>query len=294
LLSNFPYVDLAAYFSLICRAISPKTLSEMDDSHKYKEINKHSWNNRVAAHLNSEFYDLAGFKNGNSSLKSIETELLGDVSGLSILHLQCHFGQDSLSLARLGAQVTGVDLSDKAISVAQELNDELNLNATFICCDIYDLPQYLNQQFDIVFTSYGTIGWLPDLDKWADIIQQFLKPSGKFIFVEFHPLVWMFDDDFEGIAYNYFNNGPIEETENGTYADKSADIQQDYVCWNHDLGEVFSALLSQKLQIQSFQEFDYSPFNCFNNTIEFETGKFRIQKFENKIPLVYALKCTTG
>jgi 2-polyprenyl-3-methyl-5-hydroxy-6-metoxy-1,4-benzoquinol methylase len=115
--------------------------------------------------------------------KSIELELLGNVKGLSILHLQCHFGQDSLSLARMGAHVTGIDLSDKAIKTAQELNAELHLNAEFICSDIYDLPQHLNKQFDIVFTSYGTIGWLPDLNKWAQIIHHFLKPEGKFIFV---------------------------------------------------------------------------------------------------------------
>jgi SAM-dependent methyltransferase len=261
----------------------------LDNKKDYIQINKHSWNNRVAAHLDSEFYDVKGFKSGNTSLKSIELELLGDVKELSILHLQCHFGQDSLSLSRMGAHVTGVDLSDKAIKVAQELNTDLNLNAEFICCDIYDLPKYLNKQFDIVFTSYGTIGWLPDLNKWAEIINNFLKPKGKFIFVEFHPVIWMYDDNFEGVAYNYFNAGPIIETENGTYADKNANIKSEYIGWNHDLGEVLSALLAQNLKIQSFNEFDYSPYSCFNNTIEFEPGKFRIEKFENRIPMVYAL-----
>ena len=107
----------------------------------------------------------------------------------------------------------GVDLSDKAIKSAKQLSKETSSNTTFICCDIYDLPRYLDQRFDIVFTSYGTIGWLPDLNKWAEIISRFLKPNGQFVFVEFHPVVWMFDDNFEKIDYRYFNSGAIIESE---------------------------------------------------------------------------------
>ena len=105
----------------------------------------------------------------------------------------------------MGAHVTGIDLSDKAIDQARILAKELNVDTEFICCNIYDLPKHLNKTFDIVFTSYGTIGWLPDLNAWANIVSQFLKPKGQFIFVEFHPVVWMFDDNFESIGYNYFN-----------------------------------------------------------------------------------------
>lgn len=255
----------------------------------YKEINKKSWNNRVDTHLESEFYDVANFIKGKSSLNSIELELLGDLSGKTILHLQCHCGQDTISLSRLGAVVTGVDLSDKAIESAKKLAKETQSDATFICCDIYDLPNYLVQQFDVVFTSYGTIGWLPNLDKWAKIISQFLKPNGQFVFVEFHPVVWMFDDNFEKIAYNYFNSGPIVESETGTYADKTAEIEQDYVMWNHGLSEVFTSLIQNNLEINTFKEYDYSPYNCFNETIEFETKKYRIKHLENKIPMVYAI-----
>lgn len=205
------------------------------------------------------------------------------------MHLQCHFGQDTISLNRLGADVTGVDLSDKAIDNAKRIAIENNSNAHFICCDIYDLPDHLDQQFDIVYTSYGTIGWLPDLDQWAEVISKFLKPRGKFIFVEFHPVVWMFDDNFEEITYNYFNSGAILETETGTYADKTADISQEYVMWNHGLTEVFSSLIKNDLEIISFEEFDYSPYNCFNKTIEISPKKFRIEHLENKIPMVYSL-----
>jgi len=167
-----------------------------------------------------------------------------------------------------------------------------NQTDIFICCDIYDLPKHLDQKFDIVFTSYGTIGWLPDLDKWAKIVSQYVKPNGQFVFVEFHPVVWMFDDNFKNITYNYFKSGAIVESESGTYADKSADITLDSVTWNHSLGEVISSLLKNGFEIISFDEFDYSPYNCFNKTIEFETKKYRIEHLDKRIPMVYSIAAT--
>lgn len=255
----------------------------------YLQINKTAWNKRTEIHFTSNFYDVEGFLNGKSSLNAIELELLGYVSNKKILHLQCHFGQDTLSLSRLGANVIGVDLSDKAIEAAKELTNKLNTNTQFICCDVYDLPNHLNETFDIVFTSYGTIGWLPDLNKWAKVISHFLKPGGKLVFVEFHPVVWMFSDDFKSVAYNYFNEKAIVETLSGTYADKASDIKEEYVSWNHSLSEVFTSLIQNGLSINAFKEYDYSPYNCFNETVEFEAGKFRIKHFDNKIPMVYAL-----
>jgi ubiquinone/menaquinone biosynthesis C-methylase UbiE len=260
----------------------------------YLEINKQSWNKRTEFHVKSEFYDVEGFLKGKSSLNDIELNLLGDVRGKRILHLQCHFGQDTISLARLGAVVTGVDLSDGAIGQAQELAQQAGVAAEFICCDVYNLPQYLDQQFDIVFTSYGTIGWLPDLDKWAQVIARALKPGGRFVFVEFHPVVWMFDDNFKTVAYNYFNSGPIVETESGTYADRDAPMTQEYVNWNHGTGEVLTSLLHNGLQLTSFEEIDYSPYNCFQETVEFAPNKFRIKHLDNKIPMVFALSATKG
>ncbi len=122
----------------------------------------------------------------------------------------------------MGAKVTGIDLSDKAIATARELNTELNLDAEFIVSDVFDLPNNLEGEFDIVFTSYGTIGWLPDMNKWGSVINHFLKPEGKFVFVEFHPNVWMYDDDFTHVKYNYFKDDAIVEEEQGTYADKDS------------------------------------------------------------------------
>lgn len=258
----------------------------------YININKETWNNKTDVHIASDFYDVDGFLNGKSTLQAIELELLGDVKGKKILHLQCHFGQDTLSLARLGAIVTGVDLSDKAINRAQEFAEKLNIDATFVCCDIYDAPKHLDEKFDLVFTSYGTIGWFPDLDKWANVISHFLKPNGKFVFAEFHPVVWMYDNDFKEVFYSYFNIEPIIEDESGTYADRYSAISAQTITWNHPISEVLNALIKNGLELNCFNEYDYSPYNCFNNTEEFESGKFRIKSFKNKIPMVYSLSAT--
>ena len=264
----------------------------MNESNNYININKQTWNNKTDVHVDSEFYDNKNFLKGKSTLNSIELELLGDVSGKTILHLQCHFGQDSLSLARLGAKVIGVDLSDKAIEKAKSFANQLQLDASFICCDIYDLPNHLIEKFDIVFTSYGTIGWLPNLNKWAKVVSHFLKPNGKFIMADFHPVVWMYDNDFKEVFYSYFNVEPIIEEETGTYADKNAAIEAKTITWNHPISELLNALILNNLELNQFNEFDYSPYNCFNKTEEFEEKKFRIQHFENKIPMVYSILAT--
>ena len=255
----------------------------------YIEINRQSWNNRVDSHYESEFYDVKGFIAGKSSINNEEMILLGDVKGKSILHLQCHFGQDTLSLGRMGARVTGVDLSDKAILKANELAQEIGVDARFICCDIYDLPVHLEEQFDIVFTSYGTIGWFPDLDKWAALISRYLKPGGKFVFIDFHPVVWMMDNDFTRFQYNYFKADAIVESQTGTYAEKGSDVQITDVSWNHSLSEVMNCLMDQQLTLHHFMEYDYSLYNCFNHLEEFEKGKFRIKHLDNFIPMMYSL-----
>ncbi|GAB0157749.1 class I SAM-dependent methyltransferase [Chryseobacterium sp. Alg-005] len=255
----------------------------------YLDINRKSWNAKVEPHLKSDFYFVDEFLKGRSSLNSIELELLGNIKGKNILHLQCHFGQDTISMSRLGAKVTGIDLSDKAIEAAKDLAQQCHADTEFICSDVYNLSHVLDQKFDLVFTSYGTIGWLPDLEKWGGVINHFLKPGGQFIMAEFHPVVWMFDDDFKQVAYNYFNEKPIIETYEGTYADFSADIVQEYVMWNHSLADVIQNLLKKDLELKEFREFDWSPYPCFRHVDEFEKGKWRIPHLGNKIPMVYAL-----
>jgi 2-polyprenyl-3-methyl-5-hydroxy-6-metoxy-1,4-benzoquinol methylase len=258
----------------------------------YIEINRRTWNQKTAVHYESDFYNVKEFILGGNSLNSIELDLLGDLNGKKILHLQCHFGQDSISLVRLGAQVTGVDLSDKAIEKAHQLAKECGVDAKFICCDIYDLEKYLDEKFDIVFTSYGTIGWLPDIHKWAKIVSHYLKPNGIFVFAEFHPVVWMYDDDFTEVRYSYFIDAPIIEIENGTYADKEANLVEEFCCWNHGLAEVLQAIMNEGLRIDNFQEYDYSPYDCFNKTVQIAEKKFQLEPFENKIPIVYSLRAT--
>jgi 2-polyprenyl-3-methyl-5-hydroxy-6-metoxy-1,4-benzoquinol methylase len=260
----------------------------------YKKVNKESWNSRVASHMTSDFYNVPEFIAGKTSLKKPELALLGDVSGKSILHLQCHFGQDSISLARMGATVTGIDLSDTAIDQARELNETCNTNVTFIQSDVYDLPNHLEGQFDIVFTSYGTIGWLPDINKWAGVVNHFLKDGGQFIFAEFHPAMWMLDDNHKSVFYSYFNADPIVETYTGTYAEPDLDLEMNTISWNHGLAEVMASLLNQGLEVKHFQEYDYSPWNCVSGMQEDGPDEFRITTFGNRLPLMYTLLVEKG
>lgn len=256
----------------------------------YIKFNKESWNANVSVHLASEFYGVNKFIRGKTSLNDIELGLLGNIENKTLLHLQCHFGMDSISLAKLGAKVTGVDFSDAAIKAAKELAQKTNTEAGFICCDIYSLPEHLDNKFDIVFTSYGVIGWLPDMEQWAYIVSKYLKPRGTFVMVEFHPFVWMYDNDFDKVAYRYFNDEAIFEEIEGTYADRDADIKKKTISWNHSLSEVINNLISAGLEIDSFEEYDYSPYNCFNHTNEVSPGRFQIEKFGNKIPMLYSIK----
>lgn len=256
----------------------------------YEQINKELWNDRTTHHVQSEFYDMENFLEGKSPLNSIELNLLGDVSGKTMLHLQCHFGMDTLAFARLGANVTGIDISDNAISEAKKLAEKTNLEGEFVCCSVYDVPQHISKQFDIVFTSYGTIGWLPDMNRWAGVVSKMLKPGGIFVFAEFHPAVWMFDNDFEKVAYSYFNREDIVEELEGTYADRNAPMKKKSISWNHDIAEVLQALLNNGLTLERFEEFDYSPYNCFNKTVPAGEGKFYIAGMEQKLPMVYALR----
>lgn len=256
----------------------------------YIDINKKLWNQKTEIHYISDFYDVDSFIKGKDSLNLIEIGLLGEIKGKRILHLQCHFGQDTISLARHGALPTGIDFSENAIEKAKTLNESLGTNAKFIQSDIYKLPEILDEKFDIVFTSYGVIGWLPDMSKWAKIVNQFLKPGGEFIIVEFHPIVWMFSYDFKKIEFNYMDSAPIIEELEGTYTDREAQIKEKSVSWNHGLSTVIDSLIKTGLAITDFKEYNYSPYDCFENTVKIDDRKFQIKGLENKIPMIYSLK----
>lgn len=257
---------------------------------QYFEANRQCWNLRTEVHKTSDFYDVEGWKQGRTSLTGIELREVGPVAGKKLLHLQCHFGQDTLSWARMGARVTGCDLSDKAIALARQLTRECNLKGRFVCCNVYDLPQHLKGKFDIVFTSFGVVGWLPDLDRWAAVIAHFLKKGGIFYLAEFHPVVWMLDEGMEFIKYAYHNAGVIQTDQVGTYADRYAGIEYTEYGWNHSLSEVINSLLRHGLQLEFLNEYPYSPFDCFDKTVKGADGNYRIQGLEDKIPMVYTLK----
>ena len=252
-------------------------------------LNRALWNARTKHHVGSRFYDVEGFLGGRNSLSAKELELLGDVAGKSVLHLQCHFGQDTLSLARMGAEVTGLDLSDVAIAEARKLALRTGLEAAFVEANVLDFQVGLESRFDINFTSYGVLGWLPELDGWALNIARYLKPGGKLVLVEFHPAVWMFNNAFTEVVHSYFNDGVIEEAEQGTYADTDAEINLNSHGWNHALTEPITALLDAGLRIDRFEELDGSPHNCFEKTVKGADGMFRIVGMEGKLPMVYAV-----
>lgn len=257
------------------------------------EHNRESWNEATAMHTTSEFYDVDGFKNGNTSLNHIEIQELGDVKGKKILHLQCHFGMDTLSWARQGADVVGVDISDASIQMANELANDLNIPATFIRSNIYDIEDVLDDTFDIVYTSYGAINWLNDLDKWAKLIRRYLKPNGMFYMVEFHPFMYSLNENSE-ITHSYFQSKPIETSAEKTYTDDSKVTSKDlkYVEWNHSMGEILNCFITNGLRIEFLNEFPYQVYNCFPNLTENEKGKWVSKKYGDKVPHMYSLKAT--
>ncbi len=261
------------------------------DNNEYLESNRDSWNKRTPVHIDSAFYSQQDWLEGKNSLNSIELDVLGDVKGKSVLHLQCHFGQDSISLARMGAEVVGVDLSPIAVAKASEFAQDLKAEARFLCSNVLQFKHPDNKQFDIVFASYGAIVWLPDLTRWAEVIFSHLKPGGRFVFAEFHPLTYALSPNFKEWRYSYFNAGPAIEKELGTYADPSAPIESTTYTWNHSMSEIVNALLKVGLRIDWLNEYNYSPYNCFEDLQEEEPGKWRNINLGSKLPLVFALDC---
>lgn len=262
----------------------------------YQKANRALWNERALIHAKAEFYDVEGFKTGKSTLRPIELEELGDVSGKSLLHLQCHFGLDTLSWARRGAKVTGVDFSDQAIALARSLSKELGIEANFICSDVYDLPKVLTSEFDIVFTSYGVLCWLSDLKEWAQVIAHFLKRDGIFYMVEEHPVGNVFDYEARElrVAYSYFHSPePLECKVEGSYADPNAKVSQKVSYeWQHSLSDVLNALISAGLRIEFLHEFPFCMFQKFSFLEQGEDGWWRMKDRNDKIPLMFSLKAT--
>ena len=261
-------------------------------SEDYFEVNRQTWNEKVKIHSKSEMYDLEAFKNGKSSLMSYELKALGNVKGKSLLHLQCHFGQDTLSWSRAGAQCVGVDLSDEGIALAKALNEELQLDAEFVRCNVLDVSKHIKATFDIVFTSYGVIGWLPNLKPWGKMIAKRLKKGGTFYMAEFHPIVWMFDylDGKQIMTYGYMQDEAIYEEYEGTYANQDSKMTSKEYGWNHGLSEVINALIEAGLKIDYLNEYDESPYNVLPNLVETKSGNYVTK--DKLYPLIFEIKAT--
>lgn len=261
----------------------------MNHSDKF-ETNRKTWNTKAAIHFESDFYDMQNFRKGKTSLNKYEIEALGDISDKKLLHLQCHFGQDTLSFARMGAKCTGIDISDEGIMLAKQLNAELELDVSFICCNVLDTSEYVSEKFDIVFTSYGTIGWLPDLKPWAKMISERLKPGGFFYIVEFHPIAWMFDYTVSPpvMKYGYQQKEAIYEEYEGTYANIDSEMLSKEYGWNHSLGEVITSLSEAGLRIEYLKEYDASPYDIFPKLVKNDEGMFELT--DKMYPLIFEVK----
>jgi SAM-dependent methyltransferase len=261
--------------------------------------NRDLWDRWTEIHESSAFYDLDGFRRGGVRIADHEIEEIGPVAGRSLLHLQCHFGMDTLSWARLGATVTGVDFSPKAIALARSLAADLGLDARFVESDIYRLPEVLDETFDLVYTSNGVLGWLPDIRGWARVVARFVRPGGRFYILEGHPVAMVFDD--EGVAagelrlrYPYWEHPePIVLEPVGSYADRTADVggRTEYG-WDHALGEVVTALVEAGLRIEALREYPFlnweAPF-----LVKADDGTWRLPPdARGELPLMFSILAT--
>lgn len=249
----------------------------------YLEMNRAGWDRRTIAHFESRFYDVDGFLAGRTSLREIERAELTDVAGKRLLHLQCHFGLDTLSWARQGAICTGVDISPVAIRKARELAVRAGLDAEFVCSDVYGFRRRSPQPWEIVFTSYGAVCWLPDLRPWAEIVATNLVPGGTFYMVEFHPI----HDLLAG--FSYFTRTEPDVAEEGSYTENGADVVARFAIWAHPLSGVINALIAAGIRIERVNEFAFSPYNCFEGLVEREPGRFCLSHRGQDVPMVYSV-----
>jgi SAM-dependent methyltransferase len=282
----------------------------VDRDHKsYHEDNRHAWNAATDAH-NSHKADQAAFlRQGGSTLFQEELDLLGNITGKSLLHLQCNSGQDSLSLARLGADVTGVDISDTAISFAQKLSIDSGIPATFVRMDVYDWLAEASArgvQFDVVFSSYGAIVWLSDLRMWAQGIHSVLKPGGQFVLVEFHPFSNIFDWDWS-VRHPYFTHGQPSTWENGIgdYVALAGEALtpsgyiegvQNFINphrsheFSWTMADVVTALITSGMMLTTLREYPYSNgAKLYDNMREGEGKRMYPPTHLPSLPLMFAL-----
>ena len=278
--------------------------SDISDPRDHAEsfaANKRLWEAWTAVHAEGDFYDLVGFRAGGIRLLDEEITAIGDVRGRTLLHLQCHFGIDTLSWARLGARVTGVDFSPAAIRLAREIAADIGIeDARFVESNVYDLPEHLEGEFDVVYTSGGVLGWLPDIRGWARVVAHFLAPGGTFYIIEAHPVFDVFEN--EGVApgelrltYPYWEHrDPLVFDVKGSYADPSADVGElKEHGWDHGLGEIVNALIDAGLRIESLEEHPYLLWSAdFLVESERWSGRYVLPPGAGELPLMFSLRAT--
>jgi SAM-dependent methyltransferase len=256
------------------------------------ELNRAMWDERVPIHVASEFYDVEGFLAGANTLRPFELHEMGPVDGLTLVHAQCHFGLDTLSWARLGARVTGLDFSGAAIAAAREVADRAGVDAEFVQANVYDAPTALGgRRFDVVYTGLGAINWLSDIERWASTMAQLVATGGRFYLAEFHPFTEVFGDDDLTLSRSYFEQGPLRYDEPGTYADLSAPtVNNRSVEWEHKLGDVVSAIAAAGLRIEFLHEHDYTLFERWPMLERGEGGIYRLPEGTPSLPLMFSLR----
>jgi SAM-dependent methyltransferase len=259
----------------------------------YVELNRAHWNELVPIHAVSSMYDLAHF-DATGSREWLDGGALGDVRGKRLLHLQCHIGTDTLSWARHGAEVTGADFSPAAIDVARDLSAKLGLTAEFVCADLDDLPRLLDRRFDVVYTSYGVLTWLPDLAAWGRTIAELLETGGRFYVIDGHPFVGMFGRHFGTLESSYFHSDePYIAVEDGSYAEPEAILENKTRCeWQHSISDIVNALAAAELAIDELREFPFLMFQRFPEMVRGDDGWWRLPDGDERFPLLFSALAT--
>ncbi|KAB8192124.1 methyltransferase domain-containing protein [Nonomuraea phyllanthi] len=261
----------------------------------YRDVNRANWNARVPIHVASDFYDVEGFKAGQSPLRAFEREEVGDVSGRRLLHLQCHFGLDTLSWARLGAEVTGLDFSEAAIEQARAIAADCGIPARFVTADVYDAAEALGgATYEIVYTGLGALVWLPDLTRWAETVAGLLEPGGFLYLAEFHPFAAILDEETgTTVAHDYFDRGPHVWEYPYTYTGSEILEHQTSVQFQHGLGEVINAVVAAGLRVDSVHEHGHTLYRQFPS-LTGNRGDYRFPEGAPRIPLMYSLRASAS
>jgi len=266
----------------------------------YREANRANWDSRVDSHFRSELYGIDRFVADPDYVGAVvrfDAAKMPDVSGKSLIHLQCHIGTDTIGLARLGADVTGVDLSTKSIEAARRLSVESGTRARFVVSELYDAPEALPERFDIVYTGVGAICWLPDIEGWAKVVSSFLDKGGVFYMREGHPIMWALDytrdDDQVVVKYPYFEqSAPLSFSEDTTYAGDGVLGSPVSYDWNHGMAEVLQALIDAGLRIDQIEEYDALEWPAGPVNQLGEDGRYRLAEGRERLPVMWSVLAT--